>query len=274
MMARTIQQIQQSIIDAKNADSTLSGLNSTSNVAIWRLWTYIVAVCMWTIENLFDAHKAEVGGIITNMKPHTLQWYVNKAKAYQYGDSLPDGSDTYAVIDTTKQVVAYAAAQENTQISKVRMKVAALSGNTLIPLTTGQLSGLITYMQLIKDAGVALYITSQNADRLVLNITIYYDALVLDATGKRLDGTDDTPVKNAIQEYLQSLPFNGLFTVMRLVDALQAVDGVVIPTMNSVQAAFGFLPLQTIVTEYQPESGYLNIADADLTITYTAHEPI
>lgn len=274
MMARTIQQIQQSIIDAKNADSTLSGLNSTSNVAIWRLWTYIVAVCMWTIENLFDAHKAEVGGIITNMKPHTLQWYVNKAKAYQYGDSLPDGSDTYAVIDTTKQVVAYAAAQEDITSRRLRIKTAVLSGNSLAPLTDAQLAGLTAYMQLVKDAGVFLNVTTGVADRLVLDITIYYDALVLDAGGKRLDGTSDTPVKDAIQVYLDNLPFNGLFTVMRLVDALQAVDGVVIPTINSAQATYAALPLQNIITEYRPDAGYLNIADADLTITYVAHEPI
>lgn len=273
-MARTIAQIQQSIIDAKNADSTLSGLSSTSKVAVWRLWTYIVAVCQWTIENLFDSHKAEVSSLIAAMKPHTLQWYVTMAKAYQYGDSLPDGSDVYTVIDTTKQVVAYAAAVESTATRKVRIKTAALSGTTLIPLTNMQLVGLTTYMQLIRDAGVLLDVTSGDADRLVLNLTIYYNALVLDATGKRLDGTGDTPVKDAIQAYLDNLPFNGLFTTMRLVDALQAVDGVVIPTINSCQATYELLPLQNIITEYRPDAGYLNIADADLTITYTAHEPI
>src|SRR6185437_7509442 len=115
-MARTISQIQQSIIDAKNADPVLSLLlTSTSNVAIWTLWTYIVAVCQWTSENLFDQHVAEVNNIIATMKPHTLQWYVTMAKAFQFGYSLPADNDTYdntgidPSVITASQVVNYAA---------------------------------------------------------------------------------------------------------------------------------------------------------------------
>ena len=98
-MARTIAQIQQSIIDSKNADATLSALSSSSNVAIWKLWSYIVAVCQWVLENLFDLHKSEVTAIIAAQKPHTLQWYVTKAKAFQYGIILPPDTDVHEAID-------------------------------------------------------------------------------------------------------------------------------------------------------------------------------
>src|ERR1019366_6918228 len=114
-MARSIAQIQSAIVAAKTADGTLSGLTSSSNVAIWLLWTYVVAVCQWTLENLFDAHKSEVNSLIATQKPHTLQWYVTMAKAFQYGVTLPSDTDVYTVVppvDLTVLVVQFAAAVE------------------------------------------------------------------------------------------------------------------------------------------------------------------
>lgn len=276
-MARTIAEIQQSIIDAKNADPVLFGLSSRSNVAIWRLWTYVVAVCQWTLEKLFDAHKVEVSNIIGTMKPHTLQWYVLKAKAYQHGDNLPDGSDTYAVIDTTKRIVVHAAASEDVSTKRVRIKAAKLDNTNLAALSDTEQSGLATYMKLIRDAGVRLEVISKNADILVLEVTIYYDALVLAADGSRLDGTNDVPVKDAIRNYLKNLPFNGLLVLAKMVDALQEVDGVVIPHITKAQASDGppaSLSLKAIEVEYQPAAGYITIADVNLTINYVPHEPI
>lgn len=59
-MARTIQQIQQEILTAKAKEPALSELNSTSKTAIWRLWTYITAFAIWTLEKIFDQHRKEI----------------------------------------------------------------------------------------------------------------------------------------------------------------------------------------------------------------------
>ncbi len=273
-MARTISQIQQALLDQVNADATLSSLlTSTSNVAIWRLWTYIVAFCQWTIETLFDQHINEVNNIIITQKPHTLQWYVYMAKQFQYGDALIPDTDTYAVIDTTKQLVSYAAA---TEIFKgIRIKVAKTTSGDLAPLSSSELTAFTSYASLIKDAGVRLYITSTNADRLILNLKIYYNALVLDSTGQRLDGTGNTPVQDTISLFLENLPFNGLYINYRLLNALAAVDGVIIPEIVSASANYGILTPSIIESEYQPDAGYLRIADPDdLTITFIPHVPI
>jgi len=279
-MARTISQIQQSIIDAKNADPVLSLLlTSTSNVAIWTLWTYIVAVCQWTLENLFDQHVAEVDNIIATMKPHTLQWYATMAKAFQFGYSLPADSDTYdntgidPSVIATSQVVNYAAATELPKT--LRIKVATTTAGALAPLSGTQLTAFTAYMNVIKDAGVRLQITSGNPDSLRLSIDVYYDALVLDNTGARLDGTENTPVQDAINTFLQNLPFNGLFVVNYLVAYLNAVSGVVNADVKLVQANFGALPYTAIDPEYQPDAGYLRIINpSDLTINFIAHAPI
>ena len=58
-MARKIDEIYLAILQEKNLHTELDELNSTSKVAVFNLWAYIVAVVMWTLENLFDQHKAE-----------------------------------------------------------------------------------------------------------------------------------------------------------------------------------------------------------------------
>lgn len=276
-MARTIAQIQADIIAAKTADTTLSGLTSTSNTSIWLLWTYIVAVCQWTLENLFDAHKAEVSGILATQKPHTLQWYVTKAKAFQFGATLPPDSDVYALVppaDLTTLVVHYAAAVELTNL--VRLKVARLSSGVLAPLTSAQLTALTAYMGRVKDAGVRLQVTSDPPDNLQLVVAVFYDPLVLDSSGRRLDGTSTTPVKDAIKTFLDDLPFNGLFVLNNLIAALQAVDGVRIGEVVSAQANYGLTSYVPVTYEYLPDSGYMILDETyfDANVTYTAHGPI
>src|SRR5438128_8747559 len=138
-MARTIAEIQTQIINQVQADPVLAAeLTSTSKVAIWRLWTYVVAVCFWTLEKSFDAFRIETDEKLAALKPHSLRWYALKAKAFQYGYDLVLESDYYdntgieeSDIEASK-VVAYAAVVE--QIRGLRIKVAKDSGADLEPL--------------------------------------------------------------------------------------------------------------------------------------------
>jgi len=282
-MARTIAQIQQSIQDAKNGINPdlpltgvnpLAGLTSTSNVSMWLLWTYVIAVCQWLLENLFDLHVSEVNSILATQKPHTLQWYVTKAKAFQFGDALPADTDLYSVVDAGTQIVKYAAAIELDNM--VRIKVAKITGAALTPLdATLELPPFTAYMQLIKDAGVRLNITSGAPDTLKLVLNIYYDPLVLDSTGARLDGTSTTPVKDAINNFLVNLPFNGLFVINNLIATLQSISGVVIGQIADAQATYAALPYIEVLVEYTPDAGYMILDPVDgLTINYYPHGPI
>lgn len=276
-MARTIEEIQQAIINTKEADPVLSGLTSTSNVSVWRLWTYVVAVCQWVLENLFDAHREEVSGMLATQKPHTLQWYVTKAKQFQYGVALETGSDSYPAptTDPSVGIIQYAAAVELTNL--VRLKVATIgTGGVLSAISAPQLTAFEAYMRVIKDAGVRIQVTSGAADILQLALNIFYDPLVLDNTGARLDGTSYTPVKDAVNALLSSLPFNGLFVINNLIAALQAIDGVLIGYVTSAAATYASLPLTAIAVEYTPDAGYMVLDDTffDANIIYTAHAPI
>lgn len=271
-MARTITQIQQQIIDAKNADPVLTTyVWSDSKVAVWRLWTYVVAVCIWTLENLFDYHKAEIASIIQLQKPHTRLWYVHKAKLFQFGYSLADGSDTYATLSTDPSVtiVKYAAAVELSNL--VRIKVAKETGGILASLSGGELTAFGAYMNRIKDAGVRLQLTSADPDNLRLSLRIFYDPLVLTGNGARIDGTSATPVFDAVNAFLADLPFNGVFVLNHLIIALQAIDGVKIGNVVNAEANYAGTPYVPIPIKYTPDAGYM-VLDETYFSAYTTYE--
>ncbi len=277
-MARTIADIQASIIAAKNAQPALAALSSPSAVAVWRLWTYVTAVCHWTLEKLFDLHLAEVKDIISKEKAHREQWYAMMALRFQYGHTLVPDKDYYdnagisdAQVELAK-IVKYSAVEK--VMKGLRIKVAKVVNGELAPLSTGELAALKAYFDRVGDGGVRLYFASATADSLKLHLTVYYDALVLDGSGARLDGAAATPVKDAITTFLKVQPFNGLFVVAQLIDALQRVGGVLIPHPVSVQARYGALPYTSTPVEYLPDAGYLRILNpSDLTTDYVPHEP-
>jgi len=228
---------------------------------------------MWTLENLFDYHKSEVDAIISAQKPHTLQWYVSKAKLFQFGATLPDNSDTYLSpsTDPSVAIVKYAAAVELSNL--VRIKAAKDNAGTLESLTPVQLSSFAAYMNRIKDAGVRLQVTSGDPDNLQLVLKVFYDPLVLTSTGARVDGSSLTPVLDAVNSFLSSLPFNGVFILNQLIAALQAVDGVEIGYVISAQANYAATPYVPIAVKYTPDAGYMALDETyfHANISYEAY---
>lgn len=278
-MARSIETIWSEIISAKEREAGLAALSSTSATAIWRLWAYITAVAIYTLERLFDTHVTDINAAIANLKPHSLRWYAGVARRYRHGQALLPESDQYsdegltAKQIATSQVVSYAAVVE--QERGLRIKVARTLAGDLAALSTDQFAGFTEYMTVVKDAGVRLLITSGPADGLKLSLDVYYNPLVLNAAGERLDGNGSMPVADAVQAYLRNLPFNGVFVLAYLVDALQAVDGVVVPHVVSASARYGALPYQGFGVEYQPDSGYLRFeTPGDLVIRYLPKTPM
>lgn len=274
-MARTINEIFTDKMNRVAADATLGPLlTSTSKVAVYRLILYISAVCDWTLENLHDLFKQEVAETIAAMKPHTLRWYALKAKAFQYGYNLVNEADYYdntgiapSVIEAS-QIVDHAAVVE--QQRGLRIKVATDKGADLEALTAQELNSFIAYMLRIKDAGVKLYITSTPADLLKLAIRIKYNPLVLNSQGGQIDGVSAEPVQDAIKKHLKNLPFNGVFSVQKLIDSIQVLTGIEDVAIDQVQTKYGALPFTTVDIDYTPDSGYLRILDADLAIQFIA----
>ena len=279
-MARSIQEIQTLILQAKSQEPALSELNSTSKVAIWRLWVYIIAVAIWSLEKLFDLHRADIDKRLSELKPHTARWYRSKALAFQYGfDLLPDSDKfnnqghTEEAIEASK-IVKYSAVIESKHEGRLIVKIAGEQGEQLQPITEPQKQAFEAYLQEIKDAGVRLSVVNYQPDILHLQMKIVYDPLVLDSNGQSITNATK-PVETAIKDYLKRLPFNGELVLAHLIDALQQAEGVKIPhlvlaqskniTSNSEYGAF-----ETIEISKIPTAGYFTIDNFN-DITYVSN---
>lgn len=272
-MAR-IDEIQELIIQDVQARPELEDLDSESVTAVWRLWTRIAAFFSELLEKIFNLHKTEVDNVIANLKPHSPLWYQNKALLFQYGSDLAEGLDTYDNTGLTEEqieeqlIVAQAAVTEDGGILVV--KIAREVDSELVPLTLEQYEAFTAYINEIKDAGVKLVILSFEPDKLILSVDVYYNPLILNATGQRIDLTNDTPVQDAAKAFLRNMPFDGLYVRDNHEEALKNVDGVVIAKVNVCQAArFDNLNFNNVDVKYQPYSGFMRLYDdTDLTINF------
>ena len=133
----------------------------------------------------------------------------------------------------------------------------------LIKLSDAEKSGVEQYFARIKPAGTKIVTFSDDPDQLKLDITFFYNPLVLTETGARVDGSDNEPVQTAISEYLGNLKFNGEFILSELVDILQQIEGCADGEVyvNSAEANYLQPPnWQQIESSYIANSGYMEIA--------------
>lgn len=278
-MARTIDYWYTLIITQKQATAELNGLNSTSSVANFNLWPYIVAFVMCVLDNFFDLHKSAVDTDIATLKPHSLTWYQSLALRFQYGQNTIVDSDQYANTGLTaaqilaQQIIAQAAVTEVSTATAIglRVKVVKLVAGVYTQLSTPELTAFTAFMNLQKDGGVNIIAQSLAADGLKNTIEIFYDPLVLKSDGSRIDGTAATPVLDAYNAYLKALPFNGEYANTRLSNALQLVSGVVLVNITQAQAQYGAFPFTNIDEAYVADGGYLSPAAGYPILTFKPH---
>jgi hypothetical protein len=268
----TIGQIYNSIIAAKESCASLFGLqpnvnesitnlendlNSNSKVAEWRLWAYIYANVQYAFEYLFEKFMQEVDAKIETNRYGTLPWYVTESKRFQLGDTYQviNYKPTYPVIDPTHQIVKQASA--NDSMGFVFLKLAKDVGGSLEPLDGTELAQFQAFINDAKPAGVYVNCISLNADILKTNISVYYSPLIA-------PNVVTANVKAAINNYVQTLPFDGKFRTIHLVDAIQNVTGVVDVVINSLNAVQGATTV-AIANDLLTASGYMEF-DANTSI--------
>ena len=279
-MARTIQEIQELIYQAKAQEPALNELNSTSKVAIWRLWVYIIAVAIWSLEKLFDLHRADIDKRLAELKPHTARWYRSKALAFQYGFDLFTDSDKFNNTGHTEEqieaskIVKYSAVVESPNEGRLIVKIAGEQGEQLQPITDAQKQAFEAYLQEIKDAGVRLSVVNYQPDVLHLQMKIVYDPLVLDSNGQSIIHATK-PIETAIKDYLKRLPFNGELVLAHLIDELQQAEGVRIPHLVLAQSKHigtngNYGAFEAIEISKIPTAGYFTIDNFN-DITYISN---
>lgn len=236
-MARTVAEIKKTMTDAFMADATIRdkyGLSVTdtfsskfSSVSIENILFFIVAACCHVLEVIFDHYKADIEEKIAMAVVASVPWYYKMALAFQYGDSLVLNENTqqyeYAAIDESKQVVKYAAVRDKG--TSVQILVSGDEDGSPVVLSNDVLTVFKQYMNRVKVAGVILSITSQASDHVIIRARITIDPLVLNERGELLDGSSK-PVETAIREHLKNIVYGGTFNKTKLVDAIQAAEGV------------------------------------------------
>ena len=239
-------------------------VKSGSSVAIWRLWLWIMAVGSWVIETLFDKHKADIIALLASERPHTLGWYAEESKKYQYGYALEwiKGAYVYSVDDPTSRIIAYAAASEKN--GKVYLKVAKEVNGIKVPLDVVEKTVFGEFWNKWRDAGVKLEIVSQAADILKFNCTIIRDRLVLDSANRLIRDHTVNPINNAITSFANSLEFDGILRLSKLVDALQSAEGVIDVKLTGAWCKPSGGSFTAVDMWVEPASGYfiMNYADS------------
>ncbi len=259
-MARTVAQIKQSMLDAKNAEAALNGLTSTSQTAKWNLYFFIVASCIAIFEQLQDLFKSDLETIAATVAPSTPQWTRNKVLKFQTGDVAELNTSTfvieYPVINEANKILtrcAVVTAPNRTVLIKVA------KNEPPVPVSSGELAELNTYIGTFNPAGIAYIIINANSDKMEVAADIYYNgqyANVIEAN-----------VTTALETYMANLPFNGTISTQAVVDAMQGAEGVVTVSLSRIlvrlnTAAYGTGTLFNLSTgidgvNYQTYSGYV-----------------
>lgn len=256
-MARTLAEIEQVILDAKAAEPELDALNSTSKLAIWRLWVKVVALAHLVFETLLDIRLDEIRAAARSVVAGTDAWYASRMLEFQYGYSLihERGRLFYLVDDPGSRIIAKVATK--TSVGVLLIKVAKDVSGELVKLTDAEKVAVDSYINEIKFAGTNHLLISQDPDLVKLTgMKVYYD-------GKLILNDVKTAVEQAINDYLRNIFFNGFLNVNAFRDAVELLFGVIggpdIPMIECKSATGNYV---LVTREYNPDSGYFKIDPA------------
>ena len=235
---RTTEEIKKQMTDAVLANSTLRdafGLDQNqewdtqvSSVNILNLIIYIVAMAIRTLEWLHDQFRQEIEERIAATFPGSVSWYWNKAMQFRYGYQ-PDQYANYsqAAIDNDEAAII-----KHCAIVEVDNGIAVkVNKDNYERLSADEKDAFTAYMNTIKFAGTTVRVSSDDPDVVTLKLYIWRDPQVLGANLLTLGG--DETIKEAIEAYLDGIVYGGVLNKTRLIDAVQAVPGVIDVTISN-----------------------------------------
>ena len=231
-MARTIRQIKGAMTQQFMEDSTIierygfaagSTFEDTfSAVSLESIWFSIVAAAIYVLETLFDAFREDVDAKIAEAVVASIPWYHKISLEFQYGDQLVFDEKTqafvYPVIDTSKQIVKFAACRDLGGMVYVLASKDNGSGSPAA-LSSAELTAFSSYLHERKPAGVLLQAASYSPDQVRVTMTVQYNHLIAEPS--------IYPVEKAINDYLSGIVYGGALNKTKLVDAVQAAEGVI-----------------------------------------------
>lgn len=243
-MARTVAEIQATIVAAIAADGTLpasiraqaaafdpNAQLSTSRRAFWLLMTNIFASAQGIEEQLMDAFRAQIEALAASVPPGTAPWVQEKIFQFQHDENNPQIVQLinlvpqYPVIIVADQIITRCSV--TTDLSG-NVTIKAAKGNPPFALAPNELDALQDYINTIGFAGISYTCTSANPDQLYLGMDIYYKG--------QYSAVIQANVIAAINAFLAAIPFNGNMDLSDLEVAIKAVAGVTSVVFKNVGA--------------------------------------
>lgn len=234
-MARSIATIQQQLTDGLVSAAAAVGWVLTptewSTYDYKRLFIYVVAVCMATLEQLWDAFKADTEALIATAAPQTKAWFQAQMFKFQYSATDPQQvqlntttlAPYYPTLNTTYQVIKYA----SVNTGGLGITLIKIAGAGPAALGSSVVSAAQSYVDTIANPGLTYYVTSNNADQIYIDALVYfngmYSAVILQY------------ITTSINTYLQNIPFDGVVSLLDMEIAIRNTTGVNNVVLQNVQ---------------------------------------
>lgn len=266
-MARSLATIQKQIQDAAVQYYAAAGL--TLDVTKWsrrnilRLWTFIIASVIVTLEQIQDLYYASIETLLSSGAPATANWLKKKALEFQYSATNPQIliiSDTevphYSEIKEDLKIITRASVK-TTLSNNVKIKVA--KSEPPAALAAGELSAFINYIQDIGAAGIKYTCTSTNPDKIYIEADVYYrgqySAVIFDY------------IQTSLNLFYKNLDFDGTVKLSDLEAAIRNTTGVTDVVLKNVKARKDSVSLSSatdlildnavISRAWQTDAGYI-----------------
>jgi hypothetical protein len=255
-MARTFEDIKAQMIAEKEAK--IPQLTTTSSTGIWLMWINVVALAIFTFEQIFEKDKAALIDLTERRRYGTTAWYASEIKKFQYGHQLVFNSQTgmfyYEIDEPDARIVVQSAVSEDSSSGMLTVKVAQLVNDDLAPLTSLQLVALNSYLELIKVAGTNVELFSLPADEINITAEVYYDGnLILDDV--------KSFILDALMNFRNDAVFNGVVLRNDLIRViLSPENGVYDVYFTDLTGKTSVSSPQNITRSYDTLSGYFVFA--------------
>lgn len=227
-MARKLSEIYSSAREKRNEYLELTEFNNSSKMSVMDAFIWVVAASIWAFENILDVFKVDLVKDLQNRINGTAAYYANALLKYQSGDTLQMNDEgtsfSYPSVDETKRIitkVSYSEEQEEGFYDKkLYLKIATGEPGAYERINDVELLSIQAYLDQIAFAGTHAIVVSRNGDILIPRLTVYYDGAV---------GPEEVyaNVEASLNEFVQSLPFDGVVYVQKIIDAIQKAEHVV-----------------------------------------------
>lgn len=235
-MARTLTSIYTEAKETRDKYLEQTEYKNSSRMSIMDAFTWVVAACIWTFDNLLDVFKVDIVNDLSNRINGTPAYYVNAILKFQNGDSLlmnDEGTSfSYSTIDESKRIITCASyseySEEGFYDKALLLKVAKGQPGAYERLSEEELIRARAYINQIKFAGTNVNVVSRKGDVIIPKVIVYHD-------GAETEDVVYTNIENSLNDFIANMSFDGYVYTQKIIDAIQKAEHVVDVYYDSTQ---------------------------------------